>query len=341
MNIGYKIKELRLERNLTQEQLAGYLSVSTPCVCKWENNVTMPDIQMLPMISAFFGVTIDELFDLTDEAHISRIQAMVESKKIIEPDEFYKAEKYLLQKEREQVDDSKYPMILADLYMHMVDVYRYYAEMKAKRAIELRPGKKYNHSLLRMAQQGKQMDWNYENRSGRIEYYKNFVKDNPNIERGYVCLIDELIAANRYKEAWEAITTMDENIDTLRPIFYKGYLNWIQNDRLTAENHWKEMQIKYPDEWLGYALLGDCMASYCEYDSAIKYYETSLKLQEVPRYTDSQISIALIYEILGETDKAVGAWENVINILKNEHHITEGKTIDEVNEAINRLKKGK
>ena len=54
---------------------------------------------MLPMISAFFGVTIDELFDLTDEAYISRIQAMLESKKIIEPDEFYKAEKHLLQKE--------------------------------------------------------------------------------------------------------------------------------------------------------------------------------------------------------------------------------------------------
>ena len=61
MNIGYKIKELRLGRSLTQEQLAGFLSVSTQCISKWENNVTMPDIQMLPEISTFFGVTIDEL----------------------------------------------------------------------------------------------------------------------------------------------------------------------------------------------------------------------------------------------------------------------------------------
>ena len=54
MNIGYKIKELRLKRSLTQEQLASFLSVSTQCISKWENGVTMPDIQMLPKDIYFF-----------------------------------------------------------------------------------------------------------------------------------------------------------------------------------------------------------------------------------------------------------------------------------------------
>ncbi len=66
MNIGYKIKELRLGKSMTQEQLAAQLSVSAQCISKWENNVTTTDIQMLPQISTLFGVTIDELFNLPD-----------------------------------------------------------------------------------------------------------------------------------------------------------------------------------------------------------------------------------------------------------------------------------
>ncbi len=339
MNIGYKIKELRLGRSLTQEQLANFLSVSTQCISKWENNVTMPDIHMLPEISTFFGVTIDELFDLTDDAYISRIEAMVENKKLIEPEEFYQAEKFLLKKERENVNNARYPMLLADLYNHMADGYRYMTEIKAKRAIELEPEKKYNHSLLRMAQQGSQMDWNFENRSKRIDYYKKFVKANPSIERGYVCLIDELIVANRFNEAENVIETMDKNISTLRPTFYKGYLSWVRNNREQAEKYWAEMLEKFSGDWLGYALLGDCMANYCEYDRAIQYYEKSLELQEVPRYTDSQMSIAMLYEIIGNNEKAVEAWRKVIDILKEEHKITEGKYIDEVEAEIVRLQK--
>ena len=339
MNIGYKIKELRLGRSLTQEQLANFLSVSTQCISKWENNVTMPDIQMLPEISTFFGVTIDELFDLTDDAYICRIEAMVENKKLIEWEEFYQAEKFLLKKERENVDNARYPMILADLYNHMADGYRYMTEIKAKRAIELEPEKKYNHSLLRMAQQGSQMDWNFENRSKRIDYYKKFVKANPSIERGYVCLIDELIVANRFDEAENVIEIMAKNISTLRPIFYKGYLSWVRNNREQAEKYWAEMLEKFSRDWLGYALLGDCMANYCEYDRAIQYYEKSLELQEVPRYTDSQMSIAMIYEIIGNDEKAVEAWMKVIDILKEEHKITEGKYIDEAEAEIVRLQK--
>ena len=339
MNIGYKIKELRLERSLTQEQLAGFLSVSTQCISKWENNVTMPDIQMLPEISTFFGVTIDELFDLTDDAYITRIEAMIENKKLIEPEEFYQAEKFLLKKERENVDNARYPMILADLYNHMAAGYRYMTEIKAKRAIELEPEKKYNHSLLRMAQQGSQMDWNFENHSKRIDYYKKFVKANPSIERGYVCLTDELIVANRFDEAENVIETMDKNISTLRPTFYKGYLSWVRNNREQAEKYWAEMLEKFSRDWLGYALLGDCMANYCEYDRAIQYYEKSLELQELPRYTDSQMSIAMIYEIIGNNEKAVEAWTKVIDILKEEHKITEGKYIDEAEAEIVRLQK--
>ncbi|WP_026665479.1 helix-turn-helix transcriptional regulator [Butyrivibrio sp. FC2001] len=65
MNIGNKIKALRLKSSTTQEALADALGVSSQSISKWENNVCAPDISLLPSISEFFGVTIDELFDLS------------------------------------------------------------------------------------------------------------------------------------------------------------------------------------------------------------------------------------------------------------------------------------
>ena len=74
MNIGNKIKQLRLKSGLTQEQLAAKLGISAQSVSKWETEVTMPDISMLPLLSNEFGVTIDELFDLSVEQKLSRIE---------------------------------------------------------------------------------------------------------------------------------------------------------------------------------------------------------------------------------------------------------------------------
>ena len=65
MNIGNKIKQLRLKAGLTQEQLAMNLGISAQSVSKWETAVTMPDISLLPLLSSLLGVTIDEIFDLT------------------------------------------------------------------------------------------------------------------------------------------------------------------------------------------------------------------------------------------------------------------------------------
>ena len=61
---GEKIAELRRERGLTQENLAGIIGISSQAISKWENNATMPDIMFLPIIADTLGVTIDELFGI-------------------------------------------------------------------------------------------------------------------------------------------------------------------------------------------------------------------------------------------------------------------------------------
>ena len=59
--IGKKIGELRREREFTQEDLAKELGISAQAVSKWENGGA-PDIEMLPALADFFGVSIDYLY---------------------------------------------------------------------------------------------------------------------------------------------------------------------------------------------------------------------------------------------------------------------------------------
>lgn len=63
MNIGNRIRELRKQRGLTQDQLANSIGVSFQAVSKWENGISLPDIALVPSIANYFGVTLDELFD--------------------------------------------------------------------------------------------------------------------------------------------------------------------------------------------------------------------------------------------------------------------------------------
>lgn len=104
MNIGQKIKTLRQENNLTQEELAEQLGVSFQAVSRWENSATYPDITLLPIIANIFDVTTDYLLD------IDSYKAKDEIDKILEKnDSLFNEGKT---KEREELLESalkKYP----------------------------------------------------------------------------------------------------------------------------------------------------------------------------------------------------------------------------------------
>ena len=63
IKLGEKIKELRKQKGISQEVVANHLGVSFQAVSKWETEVAMPDVILIPAIASFFGVSTDELFD--------------------------------------------------------------------------------------------------------------------------------------------------------------------------------------------------------------------------------------------------------------------------------------
>ncbi len=61
MEFGDRIKTIRKQNKLTQEQFAEKLNVTRQAVSNWENNKNLPDIGMLIRISDVFGISLDEL----------------------------------------------------------------------------------------------------------------------------------------------------------------------------------------------------------------------------------------------------------------------------------------
>lgn len=59
--IGLFLKELRKEKNITQEVLAEKLNVSNRTVSRWETGNNMPDISLLVELSEFYHVSIPEI----------------------------------------------------------------------------------------------------------------------------------------------------------------------------------------------------------------------------------------------------------------------------------------
>ena len=62
-----RVREKRLEKGLTQEQLAQAIQISPQSVSKWERGDGYPDITLLPRIANFLQISVDELIG-NDEA---------------------------------------------------------------------------------------------------------------------------------------------------------------------------------------------------------------------------------------------------------------------------------
>lgn len=67
ITIGNRISSLRKEKGITQEEIAEKLGVTPQAVSKWENDISYPDILLLPQIAQMLGVTVDELLSGNSE----------------------------------------------------------------------------------------------------------------------------------------------------------------------------------------------------------------------------------------------------------------------------------
>lgn len=83
MKIGDKLKKARMDKNLTQEEVADKLYVSRQSISNWENNKTYPDIGNVLALSDLYEVSLDELLKGSDNfmEHLEESTDIVKSNK--------------------------------------------------------------------------------------------------------------------------------------------------------------------------------------------------------------------------------------------------------------------
>lgn len=68
MKISQKLRELRLERNLYQRDVAKAVNVQQSAVAKWEREENIPNVYILIKLAKFYKISFDELLeDVGDE----------------------------------------------------------------------------------------------------------------------------------------------------------------------------------------------------------------------------------------------------------------------------------
>ncbi len=67
MSIGKNIAKYRKAKGLTQEELGAMIGITNQSVSKWESEVSMPDILLLPKIANALNITLDDLYGIAKE----------------------------------------------------------------------------------------------------------------------------------------------------------------------------------------------------------------------------------------------------------------------------------
>ena len=338
MEIGNQIRQLRQRRGITQEAMAQELGVTAQAVSKWERGVATPDISLLPDISAFFGVTIDELFALSDDTRMERIQNMLWDVRYFDPTEVEDTRKFLLDKGRREPENGKVYEHLAELENHLAAEHHEKAAEYAKEALRRDWNLRGPHSELEIAMNGRIHDWNYNNHYMLINFYQDHILRNPQDWRAYLTIMDQLIDDYRLEEAEEYCRRLAQINDTYRVLLYRGMIAWQRGDRAKAFNIWADMEQKHPDEWCVWHNIGDYLARSGRYDEAMDYYRKALDVQKEPPMLDPLQAMAQLCEIRNDISGALSAKREEADRIENQWKIT-GEELDCVLRDIERLER--
>ncbi len=338
MEIGKKIRNLRLEKEVKQEELAEYLGVSIQAVSKWETEASMPDIALLPGIAVFFGVTIDELFQLSNEAEFERIENMFWHERRIAPETFDHCVRFLEGVLKSDPKNVRACCCLAYLYNHRAASDHDMASEYAKKALELAPDDKGGWVAFLEANNGVCGDEWYDNHFEVIEYFREFLKKNPGNYRGLYAIIENLLDDDRFEEAVPYIRQIRTAANTGQYEVYMGDVMFGKGDPEKALEYWNAAVEHFPDRWQSYCDRADGLKKLGRYEEALADYEKCFEMQEPPRITDGLHSMAQVHELLGDFDAAIRDRQRIIKCLREEHKTLSGEGIDSQKREIERLK---
>lgn len=265
------LRRLRLEKKLTQEQLANHLGVSVQSVSRWECGNTLPDVMLLPEIARLYGVTVDDFYRPEVRGYSSyaqRLLAVYEASSRSE--DFLAAEQEFIRMSTENMT--------ADDFRSWGVLYHYMMLNSARRA-----QRKLEEAMAHP--EVSEQTWC----SAALQ--KNALLCD--LGRGRE-------EAERYEKA------LEENPSDPKLWMLASAVALHMDDCQLALDYCTEGIRRFPDRAVLYVHAGDALRGLKRYPEAFAYWKQALALNS--RFLDASYSMGFCYEEMGEYLQARSIW---------------------------------
>ena len=280
MELSKNLRQLRLEKQLTQEQAAAMLGISPQSVSRWECGTTLPDAAMLPAIAKLYCVTIDDLYRPNSQAYANyaqRLGCVYEATG--KPEDYLAAEleyRKLLRSGAYTTDDLRMYGIL----------HQYMMQHSLEKALEL-----FDRVLKMGPAADEETYWATWRQKismlceiGRaqegIDAFLPAVESGSGILDEWICLIHAYDRNGQSDMAWE----------------------WA-----------KKAEQKFSESAMLHIYSGDLCKALGRYEDAFAHWQRAKEME--PTWMDSWYAIAFCYEELENYENAAQAWEAIADDL--------------------------
>lgn len=276
------LKRFRVAKNMTQEQAAENLGVSTQTVSRWECDTTLPDVNILPKIAALYCVTIDDLYKETSVAYdnyAQRLGSVFEAS--LKPEDFLRADleyRKLLKTGDYTTEDLR---LYGILYQEMM-----YVCIK-------KTGEIFDRVLKKGPTEDPQTYWSTRRQKGyflweigrnqeNIEEFLSLVEGGSDELQEWICLIQAYSFAENYDAAWK----------------------WV-----------KKAEAKFPENATLHIYSGDLLRAMKRYNEAFPHWKRAMEME--PEWCDAAYSMASCYEEIGDYANAYEVYNQIADDLES------------------------
>lgn len=289
VKIGQQLFLLRKQKGVTQNEFAKVAGVTKQAVSKWEAGVCCPDIQQLPNIAKYFGVSMDTLFGLTDDIEVSN-KNMQNGELTTRCSD----ETVLASYERKIADgqaQSKELLAYAELLDKFAFDYFKKAEAWYQKTIALtqtEQSEEYFQAqkklMLMLCRMGKS--------EACIQQCRQQLSENEKVWWNYYLLALACKEGDRMQEAWEVL---------------------------------QKALVKFEGNVLVYELAGEICRALEWHEEAFSFWTKAYEADS--KKCSALYSKAYLYEKLAKYEKAVQTWEEIIK-WHHEHRLDENHELD-------------
>lgn len=279
--LATNLRRLRLEKKLTQEQLAERLGVSAQSVSRWETCATYPDVMLLPELAKLFGVLVDDLFRPCSNGYDNNAQRL-----LAVYEHSHKSEDFLAATE-EYDKLFKAGTATADDWRSYGVLHEYMVYHCIKKA---------TGSFNQAMDMSEVNDPELFHRTLRQSILLRC-----RIGQGTECIAEREACAGEHPDdpqVW---------IDLVHACFFGD------QPEKTLQTCEEALQ-RFPDEGMLHLYAGDACRALKRYEQAFSYWERAVQLDA--KYMDAMFSMAFCRGELGQFDQAAVIWDEIARRLE-------------------------